>query len=377
MMAVVRGGPIEGAIAALYVDPEKRSGVLIGKFGGIDPDTPSNYKGWFDAEKRQWWAHGELYPVELGTTSILPEHLKTNIAYSSYDISISESVGGFKNSDESITIADLGKTLNSISYWISDVPYMGIWASGFIGDFTSQTPYTYEGWRFNILGSKPETGRYMEITIEGGPWADRKVEGNAYGYWADIKTIMRDSYTGIMVGKVNGTFDPTNMTYQTVMVGPWLETNKFIELTATEAGRKKLEGLSIPSVLVGSATLSQLDTNQYLSNVTINNAQFFSTANGGKPMIWAAGGAQGGVTGNFSGNPINQSVSLAGNGLTASFNMKSWDMMNNRWLSTITDGNGTLNGGSYTGPIQFSGVAAGNINQAAGSFSGTAAGKVK
>jgi len=44
-------------------------------------------------------------------------------------------------------------------------------------------------------------------------------------------------------------------------------------------------------------------------------------------------------------------------------------------MATVTNGTGTLNGGSYTGSVAFNGAAAGSIGTT--TFSGTAAGIAK
>ena len=70
---------------------------------------------------------------------------------------------------------------------------------------------------------------------------------------------------------------------------------------------------------------------------------------------------------------------LSGNGLTANFNVNHWNANNNTWGAKVTDGQGNLSG-SYTGPVQFQGGAAGTIQPGtspAGSFTGTGAGIAK
>jgi hypothetical protein len=67
-------------------------------------------------------------------------------------------------------------------------------------------------------------------------------------------------------------------------------------------------------------------------------------------------------------------VPLNGGGLNASFNVNQWN--GSTWGATVA-GSGNLSGGSYTGPVQFVGGAAGTIQPAAGTFSGTGAGIAK
>jgi hypothetical protein len=68
-------------------------------------------------------------------------------------------------------------------------------------------------------------------------------------------------------------------------------------------------------------------------------------------------------------------VGLSGNGLNANFTMNYWNGSN--WGANVA-GSGNLSGGSYTGPVDFKGGAAGRIDQpGAGQFSGTGAGIAK
>lgn len=379
--SVVSSNVLEGFISSLYVDPEGKTGILAGRFGGTEPVAPYETRGYFDTNNKQWWAYGTMYPVELGTTTVAPNDLINSIRYASYEYDPLYSTGSFKGTPGSISLAQ-GYSFDNLSYWISDAPDSGIWVSGLFGKYTSDTP-SYpapNGWTFDLTGANPESGRYAEATIQGGAWTNKRIDGNITGYWADIATTTRQAATGVMAGQVLGTFDPSNYTYQTVATGAWIETNKFLDMAATPEGRVKLQNLNIPTVEVGSATLIQSggSATDPLYNVRIDNMKFFSSGSGGTPVIWAAGGTgQTAVSGNYNGNPLNQSVTLSGSGLSANFNMKAWDTVNSKWMSTI-QGSGTLTGNTATyNNLTIKGAGAGTINQPVKSFTGTAAGIVK
>jgi len=66
-------------------------------------------------------------------------------------------------------------------------------------------------------------------------------------------------------------------------------------------------------------------------------------------------------------------VDISGSGLTAKFNIKTFDTTTtNKWNATITNG-----AGGFNGSTSFRGAAAGTINTGAKTFSGTAAGVAK
>ncbi len=103
---------------------------------------------------------------------------------------------------------------------------------------------------------------------------------------------------------------------------------------------------------------------------------FFANSTGGPPRIWATKGVTGSYMSGY--NYATKSVPLAGNGLTAQFNVKTWDTANGKWLSTVSGSGPSGNSAMANGAsINFRGAAAGTINTTAGTFSGTAAGTAK
>jgi len=99
---------------------------------------------------------------------------------------------------------------------------------------------------------------------------------------------MADAQTFVGGASIRGTFNAA--TWQSVSTGAWIETGRFLDMTANAAST--LQAMNIPSVLVGSATLSQESgtTINSLSNVTLANVGFFAYATGGTPRIWATAG---------------------------------------------------------------------------------------
>jgi hypothetical protein len=119
----------------------------------------------------------------------------------------------------------------------------------------------------------------------------------------------------------------------------------------------------------------------------IVNATFLAPSTGGRPQLWVSGN----VNGAYSTTPVagTTSVSLAGyqvktgtaNGISANFTIQNWGAT--KWGATVTNGIVPANTTGFTYPnaattgINFQGGAAGIINPANGTFSGTAAGVVK
>jgi len=73
---VFGGDNVGGFVGGLFISPTGKAGGLLGYFGdvGDNPDW-----GWFDTNNAQWMADGEWYAVELGTSSIAPANLTSNI----------------------------------------------------------------------------------------------------------------------------------------------------------------------------------------------------------------------------------------------------------------------------------------------------------
>jgi len=241
------------------------------------------------------------------------------------------------------------------------VPYAGLWAGKFYGSYYDPSGGTSD-WQFEVKGAASTTND-LGVLISGGPWQNKKFEGNAVGYWASIEDI---TGTGVLSGRVLGTFDPS--TYMAVGIGSWVETNKFLELASTEAGRNKLAQMHIPCVEVGNVTLT--GSGNSFTNLTMSNVKFYAPTAGGKPTVWATGS----VTGTYTAPPvIGTPIGISGGPLSGSFNFKAWNPdSSGKWLSTVS---GT---GGFNGSTSFKGAGAGTgATSGAGTISGTAAGVAK
>jgi len=169
-----------------------------------------------------------------------------------------------------------------------------------------------------------------------------------------------------------------------------METNRFLQMAADPAGRTKLQQLNIPAFEVGRTDLSGSliagsgESLDYVS-VLMNNVAFFAPSNGQKPGIWATNNVTGQYdfsNGNISSDTITNTdnvISVSnGDNINADFQFTHWNKTNNTWTGAIKNGNGTLSGGSYNGPVDFRGAGAGTLTGTnSGSLSGTAAGIVK
>ncbi len=199
------------------------------------------------------------------------------------------------------------------------------------------------------------------------------------GYGADLSTAS----SWISVGENNGTFNPDNYTWSSVKNGMWMETSHFLN-KACPAGicnsdgknltleQQKLQAMQIPVVEVGRTNLSgSWNSGVNSINVNMKDVVFFAPNNGQPPSLWATDK----ITGQYTGNPTGAIVPLQGDGLHSQFNLQQWDTQNNTWLSTVTNGQGSIiNGGPNTENINFQGAGAGQISPINETFSGTASG---
>jgi len=122
----------------------------------------------------------------------------------------------------------------------------------------------------------------------------------------------------------------------------------------------------IPSVFVGSATMTGAGA---YASLTFNNLSFYGSSATSVPQIWKVGSVTGALT---VGMP-NDTVALAGGGLTSTVNI-NWG--GGFWNATVVgDAPGGI--GTTTQPFLFSGTGAGTYNPAGGAItSGTVSGTV-
>lgn len=357
---------LEGLVSSLYISPNLQAGLLVGGFG-VGPNIFSN----FDYSSKTWYTEGSWYPVELATTTLFASSLRDNIKSAVFDFE--NNIGSFTNSGHINATSKYTQVLN----WIDSATTkdFGVWASGFYGTYSGDAS---QSWGIGLSNISSDKSYHMFAMVSGNAdsWANDIIKGTHMGFFADTGARASTSpashfsspITGITVGEVIGTFNPTNLTFQTISSGVWLETNKLLQLASTEAGRTKLQDLKIPAFEVGRATLS--GSGNGFSSLTMSDVVFLAPASGGRPVIWATGS----VSGQYSTAPaVNQPITLSGSSVNVDFTFKHWNQTNNTWLSVV-NGSGTV--GSHNGVV-LSGAGAGSINQSAKTISGTAAGIAK
>jgi len=349
-------GAIEGRIYAVYLNPAETTspaGILKGSFTGTD-----------SSDIEMWAGQGSIYPIYLMDVSVplgdFSSHLYTRDFYDEGS-STSFTLNGcpMGGTDRPFVYQGEGTT-----FYAGVNQSWGVWQSAVGGRYYGITPT--DSW--TAMLEFQDTTRIMGNGVTGTKWSNNKLEGTTVGYGADITPAQ--AYTWVSVGELKGTFNPALYTYQAGIMGVSVETNTYLTLAATTAGQAKLQQLGIPAVQVGMADLKGAYGGVDMSSGSngMNGVKFFSATNGGKPQIWATNN----VRGEYTSNPVGVSVPLSGGGLNANFTMQQ--MNTNKWLAGV-NGSGTLSGGSYTGPTQFKGAAAGKYTTGTpNTFVGTAAG---
>jgi hypothetical protein len=371
----------------LYVDPTGNVGFVTGKINGVA-----------DNLSKSWSGDGALYPIELingspFTPAQLYRMAEGGIVRESREMNIFNSAaagGGFL--DYNLTPAAPGGQIvwtdyNFTQLSVADSAITPAWALGvqsaqYSGSYDSssmsdnwQSFYevmTMNGDQWLAVGqSTPNPigwdGGEVGTVDTTGQWANGEISGKGAAAWISIDTAM----TGLAGAELRGTFDPANTTWQ--MAASWasIDTNTFLGLTATVAGREALAQLNIPCIEVGRATLS--GSSAVFSDVHINDATFFAYSTGADPTIWGSGNAGG----TYVSLPVpGDTVTLTGNGLSAEFKVNNWGTTT--WNAAVM-GNGTYTGtGGMAGkPVDLTGYAAGTqAGGTTGAFTGTAAGLV-
>ena len=368
-MGGVLGSSTRGNIYAIYINPGNNAGVLIGDFQG-SADLISGI----------WEAGGGIYPVQLfSSIGETPTTLLNSVEETPYHFwdnnSMYTSPGGdgsfYNGSGTAIGDFEIGggqlfnKKITGQSW--------GVWQN-VIGGAYSGTPGN--NWTMNLHHEMwdESTGNISGIIakygVSGGTWSGNRIEADVLGAWVDLSDVV----VGVSSGKISGTYDPTQMTWQTAGAGAWIRTDQFIDMATTTAGRATLAGLNIPAIEIGRTTLS--GTGSTIS-VTMTDVTFFASSTGGNPRIWATDN----ISGTYSVTPyMGDYVYMTDSNRTisAELTVKNWD--NNRWAADISNGNGTLNRSDVAGTanVQFSGVAGGAYTgTTSGSFSGEGAGVVR
>jgi hypothetical protein len=312
-------------------------------------------------------------PILLPITDFIPLEPSTSDSFSV------TGDGAFNSSESSISASGTYNAMN-----INGNADEGIAQMVLGGAYTATQN---DSWSLSVTGSDGE-GYTFDADIAGTQWSSNRINASASGYWIDARRAAPS--TGIYIGETIGTFNPSDLTWQAITTGTWMETNRFLQMAADPAGRDKLQQLNIPAFEVGRTNLTGslvAGTGNSLDYVSVlmNNVAFFAPSNGQKPGVWATNTISGQY--NFShsiltpGNITGADNVIAisnGDGISADFRFTQWNTTNNTWSSGIRNGTGTLSGGSYNGPVSFRGGAAGTLTgTGSGSFSGTGAGVVK
>ena len=208
---------IEGRINALYIDPNGNAGVLMGKFGGNEPD----YWSTFDRNYNYFEAKGDMYPVQkVEGIGIDPSELGDFLWPSSmWGVGSTHIYGDFGGSGIISGQIASGNTLaiQTQPWGIYGLTLYGTYGgspsswSAKIGGQGSFGAYT------DYLGDIQSDSGYWLADING-TWGDDKVGGTLNG-----KFLTRAKYGkyGTIEGDLLGTYNSENYTWQAVALGTW------------------------------------------------------------------------------------------------------------------------------------------------------------
>ena len=372
---------LDGMINGIYYDPSGNVGVFYGSFeGNNNPNIGA------------WSATGTIdggYQLATGYGGLSAANFVSKLVFENWSNSFGESVGegvDIKLRTEQINVAyvDSNYITPASGFWT-------VWQSVAGGTYGGTTPPTTWQWEYDKYTSHGQETAYEAFQMTG-----TTANGISTGTVVGASVNYNNPSTTIHGGTIKGLFDPSTTPYKTwqaVTQGVSMETNAFLvkaaeinaisDATEREKARQAfMNATKIPVIQVGQATLNQVGgLVNNLSDVKMNDVTFFSTSTSVAPKIWATSG----VSGSYSGTPSTSGLSennvpLSGSGLNATFNVTSWNGAN--WGAKVA-GSGNLSGGSYVGSVQFTGGAAGKIDQLPigtsnpGKFSGTGAGIAK
>ena len=287
-------GKFKGILAATYdeLGTDDTAGIFYQELSGIYREIPIYYY------TGMWISKGEIAPVEM-TSGITSSGRYVDYTYPDmYPLYFTDYWGegspylnyGYYSTDSgngtSITtvIKNQDGSLDMI---------FGVWSLGLVGGGYYGTPA--DGWTLLLEDGYDEydfdTIGYVEIggTVDSTwNWTTNEISASVAGSWVELGNNLT---TGISGGRLIGTFDATNEVWQAVAGGSLMDTNTFLDMAATDAGRVKLMQLDIPCIEVGSTTLS----GSYVPDmggpatweVTMTNVEFFAYSMGAAPKIWA------------------------------------------------------------------------------------------
>jgi hypothetical protein len=345
---------LEGIFYALYIDASNKAGILKGSLNGA---------GYFGALVFEMDGTIDRAEMATGVTTSPQDLYMLDTGYQKTTVSSFLSGSGTFGGESSINF-------NSLSIDLINIVGQTDWGvlNGTIqGDYSGPTSDDFTA----NYGTNSGSYRIVDIDIVGTQWSGNKIVATTSGYGADITAT---PYTWVSIGEVIGTYNDSLSTWQAVHMGTWVETNKFLSMAATSAGRTELQKLNIPCVQVGVDTLTGSGNN--FTSITMYNVKFFATATSSPARIWATAGTglTEGVRGTYAYPPSTTTpILLTGSTLSANLQFTSWNPSSNgNWLATV---NGT---GGFNGSATFKGAAAGTgATSYSGSILGTAAGTAK
>jgi hypothetical protein len=357
---------IDGDMLALFLDGSGNAGIIKGGLAGEIYD-----------KEMGWEADGSVFPISLvsGTgysAADLDYYLVSDDE--SYGEDMSGALPGTFDGGGEIIMESVVRESKKIGGVIGTTPWgLGINSITMGGTYSGGDDY----WKFpfralDYSGLRIREGAVLGTSAEAGTtgqWSGGMISGTGFGSWADLENVM----TGVSGIELKGTFNTDEATWQASQMIVAVDTNTFLTLASTEAGRDKLAELDIPSIEIGSASLAgsgSFDSGTGTMNVSMSDVKFFAYSAGGNPLIWSTGS----VGGNYTGSPLVDgswvvpliSSGPSGYDLYADFVLRAWD--GSKWGANIDNGVGE------DGTFSFSGAAAGNISGS--DFTGTAAGTV-
>jgi len=373
------GQEVDGIASFFYVASDETGGLFIGDISGdYYPDT------------KTWSASGSLDWVQLGSGISYPGSID-QLTLTDYPRDAFLIPGSDNGDFYDLTLQDVGDInlirARGIFDSIAETQYWGYWQTEMLGSYSVEPDKSiddFDDWflEWEQKGFElhdPDTQNlhlYMSAHGATSHYEYGELVGDAAGGWVDIEHAV----SGIAVGEIHGGYDPysSSTEFFAASGGVWLKTSQFLTMAGVIGSTPNTDGLDklhIPWFQIGQAALTQqgASTNGNLSGVSMNDVYFFAyTSATTAPRIWATNN----VTGNYSGNPLNDSAVLTGNGLNANFSITDWNTGTNKWAAGVQGAGTYTGGGTMSGTITMKGGAAGTIDSGA-DFSGTGAGWAK
>lgn len=346
-------------VLALYADKSDHTGILRGNIQSIY-EMDSGFKSEGDLNRIELATATDIEASKLvgsGITSIATEEglTSSNLLYDkdpAYTLGPKRTQTHKTSTILKIKVYDnwlIGQA-DVIGTYIGDPTGDAVYFTYIANDGTSNTP--------GKIGANSAF-----VTQTDSSWT-----ANRGGYFrgnvvkADVYWTSATPSTSVSGGTIKGTFYAAS-------IGAWtssalytgIETSKFVDMAASGDGRAKLDKLNIPSVQVGTVTLTG---NSGGNSVVIKDMNFYAPSSGAQPTVWASKNVTG-VLGNVIAGTT--SVPLRGGGLSADFLVLRMD--SDKWGATIKKGLG-----GFKGTTAFGGGAAGTYNPGTKAIIGTASG---